>query len=210
MPIRILLADDHHLVRQGLSLLLAQKGFCIAAEAADGLEAVRLSKELQPDVAILDIGMGPVNGIDAAREIHRDVPGIRIILLTMHTDDHYVLEALQAGAAGYVAKSEAGENLVCAIKDVSAGSTYLSPKVSRATIDTYLHVGRPKDNPLTLRERQVLQLIAHGKTAREIANLLGISAKTAEAHRSKITSKIGTRGIAGLVRYAIRSGLIQS
>ena len=156
MPTRVLLADDHNLVRQGLSLLLAQKGFCIAAEAADGLEAVRLTKELQPDVAILDIGMQPVNGIDAAREIHRDVPGIRIILLTMHSDDNYVVEAFQAGATGYVVKSEAGASLASAITDVCAGSTYLSPKVSRTTMETYLHRGRLTDNPLTLREKTVM------------------------------------------------------
>lgn len=210
MPIRLLLADDHNLVRQGLSLLLTQKGFCVAAEVSDGLEAMRLTKELQPEVAILDIGMQPVGGIEATREILRDCPGTKVILLTMHTDEPYVLEAFHAGASGYVVKSEAGVNLVNAIKTVCAGSTYLSPKVSRTRVESHLQNEHTPDPPLTLREQEVLQLIAEGNSAKEIARLLGISPKTAEAHRSKITNKIGTHGTAGLVRYAIRSGLVQS
>jgi two-component system response regulator NreC len=209
MSIKILLADDHNLVRQGLRSLLEQKGFTIAGEASDGQEAVRLARELRPDVAVLDIGMRPVNGIDAAREILRDLPKIKVILLTMYTDESYVLEALQAGVTGYVVKTEAGIDLVNAIKEVCGGSTYLSPKVSRAIVQAYLQRGHSTGDPLTIRERQVLQLIADGKTTKEIASLLGISAKTAEAHRGKITNKIGTHGTAGLVRYAIRRGLVQ-
>lgn len=210
MPIRILLADDHNLVRQGLSVLLAQKGFCIAAEASDGLAAVRLTNELQPDVAILDIGMRPISGIEATREIVAGIPGMKVILLTMHAEETYVLEAFHAGASGYVVKSEAGINLARAIQDVCGGSTYVSPKVSRARVKTYLQGEHSPGSPLTLRERQVLQLVAEGKTAKEIAYLLGISPKTAEAHRNKITNKVGVHGTAGLVRYAIRSGLVQS
>lgn len=209
MPIRILLADDHNLVRQGLSALLTQKGFSIAAEASDGLKAVRLAKELQPDVAILDIGMRPISGIQATQEILAVLPGMKVILLTMHTEENYVLEAFRAGASGYVVKSEVGANLTSAIKEVCGGSTYLSPKVSRTTVESYLHGERSPGDPLTLRERHVLQLIAEGKTAKEIAYLLGISPKTAEAHRNKITIKTGAHGTAGLVRYAIRSGLVQ-
>lgn len=210
MPIRILLADDHNVMRQGLCALLTQKGFCVAADVPDGLEAMRLTKELRPDVSILDIGMRPITGIEATREILRDAPGAKVILLTMHTDENYALEAFQAGASGYVVKSEAAVNLVNAIKAVCAGSTYLSPKVSRTRVESYLQNEDSVDTPLTLREREVLQLIAEGKTAKEIASLLGISPKTAEAHRGKITNKIGAHGTASLVRYAIRCGLVQS
>lgn len=209
MSIKILLADDHNLVRQGLKSLLEQSGFEVSGEASEGKEAVRKTKELRPDVAVLDIGMRPMNGIDAAREILSEMPKMKVILLTMYTDESYVLDALQAGVTGYVVKTEAGMDLVNAIQEVCAGSTYLSPKVSRAIVHAYLQRGHSSGDHLTMRERQVLQLIAEGKTTKEIASLLGIATKTAEAHRSKIASKIATRGTAGLVRYAIRRGLVQ-
>ena len=170
---------------------------------------IRLAKELHPDAAVLDLGMPLVNGISAAREILRDSPKMKIILLTMHTDEHYVLDALQAGITGYVVKTEAGSDLVHALNDVLNGSTYLSSKVSRAIVQAYLEKRDIVPDPLTPRERQVLQLIAEGKTTKEVASLLGISAKTAEAHRTKIMNKLETHGTAGLVRYAIRRGLIQ-
>ncbi len=209
MPIRILLADDHLLVRQGLRALLEQRNFTIAGEASDGAEAVRLCRELSPDVGILDLGMPVMNGIDAAREILREQPTIKIVLLTMYTEESYVLDALQAGVTGYVIKTEAAIDLVGALKEVSQGSTYLSAKISRAIVQSYLQKGRGPADLLTPRERQVLQLIAEGRTTREIAGFLGVSVKTAEAHRSKMMSKIGTHGTAGLVRYAIRRGLVQ-
>ena len=209
MSFRILLADDHQIVRQGIKALLEQKGFSVVAEASEGHEAIRLAKELHPDAAVLDLGMPLVNGISAAREILRDSPKMKIILLTMHTDEHYVLDALQAGITGYVVKTEAGSDLVHALNDVLNGSTYLSSKVSRAIVQAYLEKRDIVPDPLTPRERQVLQLIAEGKTTKEVASLLGISAKTAEAHRTKIMNKLETHGTAGLVRYAIRRGLIQ-
>jgi len=209
MSFRILLADDHQIVRQGIKALLEQKGFSVVAEASEGHEAIRLAKELHPDAAVLDLGMPLVNGISAAREILRDCPKMKIILLTMHTDEHYVLDALQAGVTGYVVKTEAGSALIRAVNDVLNGSTYLSSKVSRAIVQAYLEKRDIVPDPLTGRERQVLQLIAEGKTTKEVASLLGISPKTAEAHRTKIMNKLETHGTAGLVRYAIRRGLIQ-
>ena len=209
MSFRILLADDHQIVRQGIKALLEQKGFSVVGEASEGHEAIRMAKELHPDVAVLDLGMPLVNGISAAREILRDCPKMKIILLTMHTDEHYVLDALQAGVAGYVVKTEAGSDLIRAVNDVLNGSTYLSSKVSRAIVQAYLEKRDIVSDPLTARERQVLQLIAEGKTTKELASLLGISPKTAEAHRTKIMNKLETHGTAGLVRYAIRRGLIQ-
>jgi DNA-binding NarL/FixJ family response regulator len=209
MSFRILLADDHQIVRQGIKALLEQKGFNVVGEASEGHEAIRLAKELHPDAAVLDLGMPLVNGISAAREILRDSPKMKVILLTMHTDEHYVLDALQAGVTGYVVKTEAASDLVHALNDVLNGSTYLSSKVSRAIVLAYLEKRDIVPDPLTPRERQVLQLIAEGKTTKEVASLLGISAKTAEAHRTKIMNKLETHGTAGLVRYAIRRGLIQ-
>jgi two-component system response regulator NreC len=209
MSFRILLADDHQIVRQGIKALLEQKGFSVVGEASEGHEAIRLAKELHPDAAVLDLGMPLVNGISAAREILRDSPKMKVILLTMHTDEHYVLDALQAGVTGYVVKTEAASDLVHALNDVLNGSTYLSSKVSRAIVLAYLEKRDIVPDPLTPRERQVLQLIAEGKTTKEVASLLGISSKTAEAHRTKIMNKLETHGTAGLVRYAIRRGLIQ-
>ncbi len=209
MPVRILLADDHKIVREGLKALLEQKGFSVTAEASDGQEAIRLASDLRPEVAVLDLSMPLTNGIDAAREILRDCPGMKVILLTMHTEERYVLDALQAGITGYVVKTEAASDLVRALDDVLHGSTYLSSKVSRAIVQAYLEKRDLLPDPLTHRERQVLQLIAEGKTTKEVANLLGISVKTAEAHRTNIMSKLDTHGTAGLVRYAIRRGLVQ-
>ncbi len=210
MPIRILLADDHQIVRQGLRALLEQRGFLVAGEAANGIDAIRLAGELQPDLAILDLAMPLINGVNVTREILRHFPNMKIILLTMHTDEHYIADALQAGVAGYVVKSDAVADLTEAIDGVLQGSTYFSSKISRAIVQAYVDNKGLSDDPLTPREREVLQLIAEGKTTKEISTVLGISSKTAEAHRTKIMSKLGTHGIAGLVRYAIRRGMIEA
>jgi two-component system, NarL family, response regulator NreC len=208
MSVQILLADDHQVVRDGLRLLLAQH-FNVAAEAADGREAVRLARELAPDIAVLDYSMPRLNGLEAAREIHNDLPSIRIILLTMHTADRYVHEALRAGVKGYVVKTQAAEDLVRAIHELCAGHVYLSPSISGTILEGYLSgTGRPTEL-LTAQERRILQLIAEGNRTKEIAQVLGISVKTAESHRSRIMDKLEIHDIAGLVRYAIREGLIE-
>ena len=207
---RLLLADDHEIVRQGLRALLEHRGFVVAGEAGDGFEAIRLARELRPDIAIVDLAMPLINGVGVARKILRELPRTKVILLTMHTEEPYVLDALQAGVAGYVVKSDAAADLTQAIEDVLRGSTYLSAKISRAIVESYADKRGLGADVLTPREREVLQLIAEGKTTKEIATLLEISIKTAEAHRTKIMTKIGTHGVAGLVRYAIRRGMVEA
>lgn len=209
MRLRILLADDHQIVRQGLKALLEREGFDVAAEASDGLEAVRLARDLQPDVAVLDIGMPLLNGIDAARQVLQASPRTKAILLTMHAEDQYVLEALRAGVTGYVLKTKAAGDLVQAIREVAGGAIYLSPGVSRAVVQAYRAKSDLPPDPLTPRERQVLQLIAEGKRTKEIAALLGVSVKTAESHRTRLMEKLNIHETASLVRYALQRGLIQ-
>jgi two-component system, NarL family, response regulator NreC len=206
---RVLIAEDHVVVRQGLKALLEREKFDVVGEASDGHEAMRFARELMPDVAILDLVMPGLNGIDATRAIHEQCPEVRTIALTMHTEDQYVLAALHAGFRGYVLKSQAASHLVRAIREVCRGEIYLSPAVSRVVVDAYLGRKSLPEDPLTQREREVLQLVAEGKTTKQIAQLLGVSAKTAESHRTRIMSKLEIHETAGLVRYAIRRGLIQ-
>lgn len=208
MPLRILLADDHLIFRQGLKGLLEREGLQIVGEAADGQEAVRRARDLSPDVAVLDLTMPLLNGLDAAREIVRASPRTRPILLTMHTEDPYVMEALRAGIKGYVLKAQPSTDLVQAIQEVSRGRIYLSPGISRTVVEAYLAKTELPPDPLSPREHEVLQLVAEGKTTKEIARLLGVSIKTAENHRSRILAKLDIHETAGLVRYAIRRGLI--
>jgi DNA-binding NarL/FixJ family response regulator len=210
MSIRILLVDDHQIVREGIKALLEQKGFEVIAEASDGSQAIRMAKELHPDVIVLDLSMPVMNGMNAARHILLDSPSSRIAVLTMHTEEQFVLDALQAGISGFVVKTEAASDLVRAVNEMIQGSTYLSPKISRAVVQAYLDKGRHVQNPLTPRELQILQLIAEGKSNKEMASLLSLSTKTIEAHRTAMMKKLNTHGIAGLVRYAIRSGLIDA
>ena len=209
MPSRILLADDHLIVRQGLKALLEHEGFAVVAEVGDGQEAVRVSRERRPDVVVLDFAMPLLNGLGAAREILRACSRTKAILLTMHTEDHYVLEALRAGVKGYVVKTQAAADLVRAIHEVQRGMVYLSPGVSQTVVQAYLTKSDIPPDPLSPREREVLQLIAEGKTTKEVAGLLGISFKTAESHRMRIMRKVDVHETAGLVRYAVRRGLIQ-
>ncbi|TAN21973.1 MAG: response regulator transcription factor [Acidobacteria bacterium] len=209
MAIRLLLADDHEIVRQSLRLLLEHEGFQVLAEASDGHTAVKLATTCHPQVAVLDLNMPLLNGLDAAREIVRQAPNTRCVLLTMHSDERYVLEALQAGISGYVLKSKSSADLVRAINEAASGSMFLSPAVSGTLVHAYLNRADPNPEVLGARERQVLQLVAEGKTTKEIASLLGITLKTAESHRTHIMDKLGVRNVAGLVRYAIRRGLIQ-
>lgn len=209
MPPRVLLADDHALVRQGLKALLEREGFQVAGEASNGEEVLRLVSSIRADVAILDIGMPLLNGLEAARELHKISREIKIIVLTRHDEEQYVIEALRAGVKGYVLKSQAATDLVEAIRQVCSGRIYLSPGVTHAVVDAYLSGAEVPSDPLTPRERQILQLVGEGKSTKEIANLLGISVKTAESHRGRLMRKLDIHETASLVRYAIRRGLIQ-
>lgn len=203
------MADDHHIVRQGFRALLEREGLEVVAEAANGQEAVRVAQAVNPDVAVLDLAMPVLNGLDAAREIVQACSRTRVILLTMHTEEHQIVTALRAGIRGYVVKTEAAEDLAQAIREVARGQVYLSPGVSRVVVEAYLAGGQPPDDPLTPRERQVLQLVAEGKTSKEVAALLELTVKTAESYRARIMDKLDIHDTAGLVRYAIRQGLIQ-
>lgn len=209
MPTQVLLADDHQIVRQGLKSMLEHEGFRVVAEASDGREAVQLATTTHPDVVVLDLAMPGLNGIDAGREIIRAAPRVKIVLLTVHREDPYVLEALRGGVSAYVLKTQAADDLIRAIREVMRGAIYLSPGVSRAVVEAYRSKSDLPADPLSPREREVLQLVAEGKTTKEVANLLGISFKTAESHRTRIMAKLDIHETAGLVRYAIRTGLIE-
>ncbi|HEX2712930.1 MAG TPA: response regulator transcription factor [Candidatus Acidoferrales bacterium] len=209
MPIQVVLAEDHALVRQGLRILLEREGFQVVGEASNGQEAVRLVPDLHPDVAVLDIGMPLFNGVDAARELQKASPKTKIILLTRHDEDQYVTESLRAGVKGYVLKSQAAVDLVHAVRQVCRGAVYLSPGISRAVVEAYLSKTKLPGGLLTSRERQVLQLVGEGKSTKEVASLLGISAKTAESHRTRLMQKLDIHETASLVRYAVRQGLVR-
>lgn len=206
--LRVLLADDHVVVRQGLKALLQQDGFDVIGEASDGHAAVEMCEALQPDVVLLDIAMPFLNGIDAGRQILKLCPRTKVILLTTYALDGYVLASLRAGITGYVLKNIAASTLVDAIEAVSKGETYLSPGVSGAVAQAYLSSAAVASDPLSTREREILQLIAEGKNMKEIGALLGISARTAETHRARIMAKLNIHDVAGLVRYAAGHGLI--
>ncbi len=204
----MLLADDHQMVREGLKMLLERAGFKVVGEASDGQEAVRRVRDLGPDVAVLDLAMPLLNGLDAAREIAQVAPRTRPIVLTVHSEEPYVMKALRVGVKGYVLKTQAAPDLVQAINEVSRDRLYLSPGISRAVVEAYLAKTELPPDPLSPREREVLELVAEGKTTKAIARLLGVSVKTAEAHRTRIMAKLDIHETAGLVRYAIRRGLI--
>jgi DNA-binding NarL/FixJ family response regulator len=208
--LRVLLVDDHVLVREGLRALLERVGLLVVGEASDGRAAVAVAETTEPDVVVLDISIPLLNGVDAAREIIRRRPETKVILLTMYSEEWYVLAALQAGVRGYVLKSNAASNLVHAIDAVRKGETYLSPGVSQTVVEAYLSNRPASADPLTAREREVLQLIAEGKNMRDIGRLLGISPRTAETHRARIMNKLDIHDVAGLVRYAIDRGLTRA
>jgi two-component system, NarL family, response regulator NreC len=208
VSLRILLADDHAIFRQGVKALLEREGFTVTGEVADGHAVIQKAAQQNPDVVVMDLAMPVLNGLDAAREITRTSPRTRIILLTMHTEDPYVARALKVGIRGYVLKSQAAEDLVQAIREVARGAIYLSPGVSEGVVEAYLAKRDLPPDPLTPREHQVLQLIVEGKTTKEVAAFLGISVKTAESHRMRIMSKLDVHETAGLVRYAIREKLV--
>jgi len=208
MATRVLLADDHLIVRQGVKLLLEREHLEVVGEASDGRAAVQLARERRPDAAVLDFAMPILNGVDAAREISRVAPATRTLLLTMHTEDHYVLDAIRDGVRGFVIKTQAAEDLFQAIREVRRGGIYVSPGISAAVVQALRAAAGPRQ-PLTHREREVLQLLVEGKGTKQIAGVLEISVKTAEFHRTRIMKKLDIHETAGLVRYAIRTGLIE-
>ena len=205
----VLLVDDHAVLRQGLRVLLERERFKVVGEAADGLEAIDVAEKAQPNFVVLDLAMPTLNGVSAVRGILKAAPGTKVILLTMHTEEYQILEAFRAGVKGCVSKGQAAEQLIEAIREVGAGRVYMSPTISGAVVQAYLAKTDLRYDPLTDRERQVLQLIAESKTTKEVAVILGISVKTAETHRAKLMEKLDIHSTAGLVRYAIRRGLVQ-
>jgi DNA-binding NarL/FixJ family response regulator len=206
---RVLLADDHQIVREGLRGLLEKAGHEVVGEAADGHEARKLARALNPDIAVLDLSMPLLNGMDAAREIRSLSPGIKTIMLSMYPDKRYVLQALKVGAKGYVLKSQAAEDLLRAIREVARGEVYLSPAVAESVVDAYINKTDVAADPLTPRERQVMQLVAEGSTTKEVAKVLNISYKTAESHRNHIMKKLGIHDVVALTRHAIQAGVVQ-
>lgn len=209
MGIRVVLADDHAVVRDGVRLLLELEGFEVVGQAADGLEAVRLVRETNPEIAVLDRAMPLLNGVDAAREIRLACPATRLILLTMDTNETHLLEALRAGFRACVLKSFEARELIAALRAVARGGVYLPPGLSQAVVEAYISHAEIQADPLSPRERQVLQLLAEGKKTREVATLLCVSVKTAESHRTRLMKKLGLKETAGIVRYALQQGLTQ-
>jgi DNA-binding NarL/FixJ family response regulator len=207
--IRILLADDHAVVRQGFKMILgAQSDMEIVGEAGNGREAVDLAEQLRPDVVVMDVAMPELNGIEATRRLFSSTPHARVIALSMHKDSVYVREILRAGARGYLLKDSGANDLVSAVRAVASGESYLSPAVSNAVLDDYRkHVTNPIDL-LSSREREVLQMLAEGKTNKEIATVLNLSVYTVDAHRGRIMEKLNLHSINELVRFAMRNGLI--
>jgi two-component system, NarL family, response regulator NreC len=207
--IRILLADDHALVRQGFSMILAaQPDMQVVGQAANGREAVELGGTLHPDVAIIDVAMPELNGIEATRRLAESAPRTRVLALSMHKDAVYVREILRAGARGYLLKDSSEADLLAAVRAVAKGEGFISPGVSEAVLSDYRrHVTDPLDL-LTGREREVLQMIAEGKTNKEIATTLNLSVYTVEAHRGRLMEKLNLHNTGELVRFALRSGLI--
>lgn len=212
MP-NILLADDHNIVRQGLrALLQSEPHFRLVGEASDGIEAVRLAERLKPDVLITDVMMPGLNGLEVTRQVSKLLPQTRVIILSMYTNDAYVLEALKNGALGYVLKDSEASDLIQAVKEVIAGNRYLSPPLSERTLELYLRkVESIPESPyesLTTREREILQLVAEGRTSAEIATRLFISPRTAEGHRANLMRKLGLQNNAELIRFALKRGIL--
>jgi DNA-binding NarL/FixJ family response regulator len=212
--IRIILADDHAVMRRGLRLVLEeQTDFQVVGEAGDGREAVALAEKLSPDVAVLDITMPNLNGIEAARQICAMQAGIAVVVLSMHSDEGYVLRALKAGARGYVLKESPDTDLVQAIRSVQQGKAFFSPTVSRLLVEDYVRQLQDKDiedsyDLLTQRERELLQLFAEGKSNKDVANMLNLSVYTIETHRGNIMEKLNLHSVPELILYAVRKGVI--
>lgn len=216
-PFRILLADDHEVVRAGLRALLEeQSGWEVVAEAGDGRDAVEKASKLKPDVVVIDIAMPSLNGLEAVRQIVKAVPNTKVLVLTMYDSDPLIQQVLQAGARGYLLKSDAGRDLVSAIDALRRNKTFFTPKVSQMVLEGYLDNGprekeaedEPESLRLTSRQREIVQLLAEGKSSKEVAAVLGLSVKTAETHRANIMRKLDCHSVTELVRYAIRNHII--
>lgn len=213
--IRILLADDHTIIRSGLRLLLEQQSdFKVVAEASDGREAVELVSRHKPEVAILDIGMPELNGIEATRQILVVEPATQVVILSMHADEGYVLRALKAGARAYILKNSAESDLIRAVRTVADGKSFFSPVISKMLLEDYIRQIRDKQvedsyDLLTPREREILQMLAEGKTNKEVANVLHLSVHTVDAHRGNILQKLNLHGVPEMILYAVRKGIIQ-
>jgi two-component system, NarL family, response regulator NreC len=207
--IRILLADDHKLVRQGFRLILvSQDDMEVVGETGNGREAVELARTIKPDVVVMDVTMPELNGIEATRRIREFSPHIRVLALSVHRDSVYVREIVRAGAEGYLLKESADTDLLAAVRAVAEGNSYLSPEISGAILKDYRkHVTNPMDL-LTSREREILQLIAEGKTNKEIAGTLNLSVYTVDGHRTRIMDKLNLHSVGELVRFAVRNGLV--
>jgi DNA-binding NarL/FixJ family response regulator len=207
---RVLLADDHGVVRQGFRLILSQApDLDVIAEARDGREAVALAAQLEPDVIVLDVAMPGINGVEVARQIRQNTPRCHVLMLSMHKDAIYVRESLRAGARGYLLKDSIDKDLIDAVRAVARGDGFLSPSVSGAVLEDYQkHVTDPLDS-VTNRERQILQMLAEGKTSKDIATELDISVYTVDAHRSRIMKKLQLKTIGDLIRFAMQRGLVQ-
>src|SRR6516225_8932916 len=212
--IRILLADDHQLMRSGVRLMLEREpDLAVVGEASDGREAVSLTKSLKPEVVVMDIGMPNLNGIEAAQQMTEEDPDLAIVMVSMHSDESYVLRALKAGARGYLLKDSAEADLIKAVHAVAGGKSFFSPAVSKVLLDDYVRKLRRSGTEdaydlLTPREREVLQLIAEGKSNKDIANLLNLSVYTVESHRANLMEKLNVRGLPELILYAVRKGII--
>jgi len=216
-PFRILLADDHEVVRTGLRALLEeQSGWEVIAEAVDGRDAVEKASKLKPDVVVIDIAMPSLNGLEAVRQIIKAVPDTKVLVLTMYDSDPLIQQVLQAGARGYLLKSDAGRDLVSAIDALRRNKTFFTPKVSQMVLEGYLDKSpkekeaedEPESLRLTSRQREIVQLLAEGKSSKEVAAVLGLSVKTAETHRANIMRKLDCHSVTELVRYAIRNHII--
>jgi DNA-binding NarL/FixJ family response regulator len=208
--IRVLIADDHGIVRSGLRMLIErQADMEVVAEAEDGVSALESTQEHRPTVAVLDVSMPRMTGLQAAREIRAHVPDTRVVMLSMHDDERYFLEGLEAGAAGYVLKRAADKDLIDAVRTVAGGRTFLSDDAQKALMDEWLEGGTEVDEPLTPRELEVVKLIAEAYTNKQIAETLKLSEKTVESHRTNVFGKLGMRDRVEIVRYAIRRGLVE-
>lgn len=215
--LRLLVADDHEVVRIGLCALLEeQPGWEVVAQARDGREAVEKAKQSRPDVGVLDVAMPDLNGLEATRQITRDVPDTKILILTMHESDTLIREVLDAGARGFLLKTDAGVELVNAVDALRRNQTFFTPRVSQMVLDGYLKKEYNPDNGdtfhsrLTPRQREIVQLLAEGKSSKEVAVALGLSVKTAETHRANIMRRLDCHSVAELVRYAVRNRIIQA